>query len=61
MGVVPVGNPLLPPPVPGDADELASAPIGAGVVAPSCGDGDALVVGFLDPGGSGGGRCRLSC
>ena len=59
MGEVPVGDPLLPPPVLDDADELVSAPIGAGAAAPSCGDGDddALV----DAGGSGGGRRRLSC
>ena len=56
-----MGDPLLPPPVlvDADADELASAPIGADAAAPSCGDGDddALV----DAGGSGGGRRRLSC
>ena len=60
MGVVPVGDPLLPPPVLDGAIGLASAPIGADAAAPSCGDGAGDGDALVDAGGSGGGRRRLS-
>ena len=54
-----MGDPLLPPPVLDDADELASAPIGADAAVPSCCDGAGGDDALVDVGGSCGGRRRL--